>query len=76
MLEHRRIVTYSTEANSDNLYSALAALHTSFSPSLLFCSEFRSGYSTSAKVDGKQAHDKSLTFVGTLSFCCRDNVKG
>ena len=31
---------------------------------------------TSAKVDGKQAHDKSLTFVCALSFCCRDNVEG
>lgn len=34
------------------------------------------GLCTSAKVDGKQAHDKSLTFVWALSFCCRDNVEG
>lgn len=76
MLEYRRIVTYGTEANSDNLYSALAALLNFSSPCLFLYSDFRGGFCTSAKVDGKQAHDKSLAFVRTLSFCCRDNVKG
>lgn len=58
------------------LYSAFSVLLPFSSSSLPSYSDSRGGFCTLAKVDGKQAHNKSLTFVRTLSFCCRDNVKG